>query len=280
MLPMDDTLYNTTNQNDMPRAINDMKSKLLRELDVWYFYENELKQRIIFDYENAFGDLEEEIEEKNRAADHLEKRIELLKLKKSRGERFTSTSLKLVNALAERQYERRARQSDMHTQPHTFNVPPINKNFAENIVFQEDDKEDLTKIYRNLVKILHPDAKGDTEDFRRFWDKLQFAWRERNGDVLQMLNLSLQEAPKAAANPSQTVKKDTFARLQQSLEKQETTLKALKESEPFIYEAKLKNKLWVRRRREFLKNKLFLLDKRINHSKRVINILSGAKVEG
>lgn len=268
---------------DMKTQIEQLKSKLLDILDLWYYYHNDVYQEIMFKYDNIFGDLEDEIDSKSIAAAELEKKVELLKIKIRKGEEISENTMKFVNLIISRQ-SNRAEQHSYAPSPQRvsyesdYNSP--NTSITEklkNLRCEVNDNYEIPQLYRNLVKKLHPDVSGETKDFERFWDNVQQAYKSRDIDRLRLLNLSLCELDDYQPvdnNNAEIALKTIIFDLEQNIKKQENKIKNLKNQEPFVFEDRLNDKFWIAKRKNLLRERIFQIDRRIQHHNKLLSSLT------
>ncbi len=167
-----------TNIEESISRIEELKSKLLNLLDLWHYYQNDVYQEIMFRYDNIFGDLEDEIDDKSQEAVELERKVELLRLKIRRGESINDKSVKFVNLIVQREAKRSNSFDKTSSFHNSFNKEQKDNTFANQVEKRKyqcevNDNYELPQLYRSLVKKLHPDVSGDTDDFNRFWDNVQ-----------------------------------------------------------------------------------------------------------
>ena len=154
--------------SDLKSRLGGLKSQALELLDVWHRYHTDERSRIMFVYDNIFGDLEEELDNKAESAALLERKLELINLKIRKGEKLTGTSLKFVDSVLQK--ERNRRNTDSNPAQRVQERASNNSDsYASklNLECEVNDAYELPQLYRQLVKKLHPDISGDTEYFQR-----------------------------------------------------------------------------------------------------------------
>lgn len=273
--------YNKLNIDELKRKLDQLKIKLLDALDLWYYYQNDVSQQIMFNYDNLFGDLEDEIENKSQTAKELERKVELLQLKIKKGEMINDNTLKFVNLIVNREAKRVGGRSttgqySFHSKDNSNRVAQKNDNL-KNLSCQVNDDYELPHLYRNLVKKLHPDVSGETADFHRFWDNLQLSYRSRDIIRLRLLSLTLcdNELESNVDNKNaEIVLKSQIYELEYNLRKQETQILNMKKQEPFSFEIKMNDKHWVAKRKNLLKEKIVQIDRRIRHHNSLLTTLT------
>jgi hypothetical protein len=137
-------------------------------------------------YDALFREREIALQRATLLAAEIKRREELFRLKLERGERLTEEMITVVHAIVDREFERvkqRQREAlDMSAQERE-------RNAAERAQRRNDG--DFAKLYRSIVKKLHPDAaSSDAAQPRneQFWHAAQEAYRERNFSALQSIH--------------------------------------------------------------------------------------------
>lgn len=289
---------------ELKRRIKECRQELLNLLYDWHYLQNILNPQIVFTYDTYFGDLEFELQKKSRVAAEIERRVELLSHKLRKGEKLTEKTIQFVNLLVQREFERRyagftpsnSTTNTYHTKykpaesfsSNSFDSPQDNVygNF-DNLDFDDttynNDSEftntvhEVPKLYRRIVKKLHPDISGETEAFVRFWDNVQDAYRSRDVNRLRMFHQTLCAEDEKIYNDNKIEEnslRSEISQLEVNIAKEKKKISMLKQQEPFIYETKLNDLRWVERRQSWLKERLFQIDRRIQINKRMLRQLT------
>ena len=200
---------------ELRSRIKECRQELLNLLYDWHYLQNILHPQIVFQYDSYFGDLEFDLQKKSRVAAEIERRVELLSVKLRRGERLTEKTIKFVNLLVQKEFERKY-ASENRTSNNGAGYDKRNDYSSANNgdckIRRPEDEEpnlfqndyDLTdyeykpysayeapKLYRKLVKKLHPDISGETEAFNRFWCNVQDAYRSNDVNRLRLFHQTL-----------------------------------------------------------------------------------------
>lgn len=262
----------------LKKKIEEQRKKLLEIVQLWYYYQNDVYQEIMFKYDNIFGELEDEIDNKVQTAKELEKKVDFLRMKLRRGEEMKATSYKFIDALISRQISRSAIRSP-RSDSKAIKVRPAKDELKEvkDLRCDVNDNYEIPALYRNLVKKLHPDVAGEGNDNQKFWDNVQLAYRTRDVDSLRVLNLTLcnELDSEEQENKNLEIKLKTMLyEIEQNIRKQESKINNLKYQEPFNFKDKLDNKFWVARRKSLLQDKLVQIDRKIKQHNHLLTALS------
>jgi hypothetical protein len=141
-------------------------------------------------YDALFREREIALQRATLLAAEIKRREELFRLKLERGERLTEEMITVVHAIVDREFERvkqRQREAlDMTAQERE-------RNAADRA--QRHNDGDFAKLYRSIVKKLHPDADVASSEAdvarprnEQFWHLAQEAYRERNFSALQSIH--------------------------------------------------------------------------------------------
>jgi hypothetical protein len=156
--------------------IEEQKKILLELIEQWYHLRYVVQPRIMFEYDKIFGDLESELEEKAELCNKMERKVELFFVKIGRGMKITRNLWDLVNKSVEggkNNHEERVGKNGNSSIPFPFVFQTHSAN-------NDNLQNELNRMYRQLVKKLHPDVVGENEFFKKFWISIQDAYKERN----------------------------------------------------------------------------------------------------
>ncbi len=255
---------------ELKNKIQQQKKILLELLEKWYYYKFVAQPKIVSEYEAIFGDLIKKIDENEELCASLERKIDLFFVKFKRGERITRGMVELIEKTTsfEAQQNEKTQNNRRKRQDHS--------NFAYKEANQEGNSNgvaEITRMYRKLVKILHPDLAGETEIYRKFWNSIQEAYKTKNYHRLRVFyktigddNFNLPDDTDIAERYEQE-----YQELKLMIGIERRMLERMLNSEPFIYEKELKNVVWVEDHRRTLNNKLSRLEKRIESNKKLLD---------
>ena len=266
-------------KKDLTKQVGFYKNQLLELLKTWYYYQTEVLQKINFNYENLFGDIESEIESKEKNAKALERKYQMIATKLDRGEKITRKSLEFIDSLLAREKKRDTNYQHRSSHKSAF----LNfRNSIHNGVLDTkyNDQFDIAYLYRQIVKRLHPDIIGETTNFRIFWDNVQICYTKKDIERLKMFYFILcrdHQNNIDEIHSNENDLHDEIEELKNFIEKQRKDIDELKRQEPFCFEEKLADKNWVIERKNLLRNKLVQINKRIVHNNRLIRAVNIAE---
>jgi hypothetical protein len=273
------------------KRIHECREDLLGLLDEWHYLKNVVQPRIMFVYENIFGDIEQDIQVRSRLASEIERRVELLSLKLRRGEKLNDKTIRFINTVVQKEFER---YNGFRSSSNSYsdNRPPRNGNSNHNgsngKMYFEIEKEkwennyEAPHLYRKLVKKLHPDVSGETEIFKKYWENVQEAYQTSNMQRLKLFwktLCSVDERRYQDPESEEAALRTEIRDLEINIEAEKRKIERLKNQEPFVFEDKLSDKDWVRKRLHRLKEKVFQLDRQINFQRRMLRTLAGRHVQ-
>lgn len=263
---------------ELKDKLKECRNELLSIMEDWYHMQYVLQPRLIFQYESLFGDLEVKIKHKNRSASELERRVELLSKKIKMGEQLTEHTLSFVEKVVENEFNMFEKANVNFGNNGTSNRPYF-RPAARN------RKENLPHVYRSIVKIMHPDAAGsETEIFKKHWDNVQHSYRDKDLEHLMCFYKTLCVNPVENADnirSEEKALKNEISELEYNIYKEKRKLERIKTEEPFVFEEKLQDKIWIARQKRKLRDQLFKIDLKISHNKRTLRQLtSGIRING
>ncbi len=261
----------------MKKKLAKCRQDLLSLLEEGHYINNELQPRLLFQYENHFGSLELRIYKNNRHAAELDNRLKLLKQKIVRGEEIDESSILNIALHARSELDRNEKKCGKESSdPANNNGNGIKGNGNKGQYAGVDGNgidnytvtitSEMPMLYRNIVKKLHPDIAGETEDFKKFWNDIQQAYNTQNLNRMRLFHQTL--CPEENNELDNTIKEETYLRKEISkLEKniciELQNLRELKSREPFTIQSNLEDTAWIENRKIRLNNKIKILHKEI-----------------
>ena len=221
---------------------HEARNALRDAIEQWNVLSNEVRPRLNATYDRYFGELERELQFASLASAELFRRVELLSIKVARGEKLSTEIIDLINQVVDKEYARFKRR--LHE---AFNMDSEQRERSAQLRVDAHDDEELVKMYRTLVKKLHPDAAGEDAPGTEAWHRVQNAYRDRNVSQLRSL-LDFFGVGDTSDLETRTWDHDRWTSEVQSMERrlqvEQRKLARLKGEEPFAIEGALTDEVW------------------------------------
>lgn len=245
--------------------IEEQKQQLLELIEKWYYLRYVVQPRLQFEYEKIFGELESELEEKTSICDTMERKLELFFVKISRGMKINRKVWDFVEKSVSEPQVKNVSQNQKSSIGYSSTIP-IRNNKEDHL------NNELTKMYKALVKQLHPDLAGETEVFKKFWVPIQDAYKERNYSKIRIFYKILNENFDNFDFQEDTIKKfeEELKELRLMVAIERRVIERMLLQEPFIYEKNLKNPHWIEEHKKKLKEKIEFIEKQIDFNRRLL----------
>lgn len=243
---------------ELKQAIAKIKNDLWDLLDEYYYYTNIVHSQIMFEYDSIFGEIEEQIQERDKLAKELEYKIKSLSTKPTR----KNTSSYKSNTNNSNSYINGKSQ---------YYVPNCKVN----------EEYEAQQLYRQIVKKLHPDVAGITPEFNRFWNNIQDSYKSTDVQRLRIFYQTIVNNPENTHtdnNREEVALKTEIQDLQYNLNKMRNRLKQIQNQEPYVFKEKLKDRIWIATRKQKLMLKLFQIDNEILNRKKVLRNLAANNI--
>ncbi len=249
------------------------RENLLAVMNEWYRLNYEIQPQILYQYDLIFGEFEKKIASQTKIAAKLERKIEIFAIKIQRGEKLTQKTIDFVNKIVDKEFEKKE-----NDRIHKFEN--LTDNQTEESHRNNEPNSELSKIYRKLVKILHPDVSGENEIAQKYWHAVQDSYQKGN---LQRLKLILESISSNSLihNKSFVVDEDflqkEIRKIELMIEVEKRRIDKMKLKEPLVFSEKLKDNLWIKQRQKKLQDKLILIEKEIQTHERMLKNIIGNK---
>lgn len=230
---------------EMTANLRDELSELLGK---WFYMKNVIYPQVEYRYHQLFGEIENEIEKNN---------FELKKLKMSHFKiNYNSANLNSNNSLddlsniAENIFNRVEKSIESHQ------IPELSINIDYEISY----------IYRQLVKKLHPDTTNELDMFNKYWLNVQDAYQTKNIYKLRLFHKIVcfdEYLDLITLRNRERVLKGELNELDKSIKIERKKLNRLLMQEPFVFMNKLYDEFWINDRTNYLTKKLNNIKDRI-----------------
>lgn len=270
---MENELISSPVREELQAKIRTLKADIQAILKEWFELQNTLRPRLLAVYDEHFQTLEIEIQQRTMEAADIGRRVELLSIKQARGEKLTPHVVQLVHTFVDKEFESyRKRLSESYD-----NVIPQSTTGGD-----EQSKGELPKLYRDIVKKLHPDVNSETNEFTQFWQETQNAFEKKNLQKMRALHSVIcgEETTVMRKHHVTDLSEENALRaeikeLEIRFERESRTLKRLRSEEPFTIEKELYDPKWIARQEEKLRRELLKKDHEIEHLRATLHHLTG-----
>ncbi len=251
-------MKNIIDKNNLKLRLIEVKSELLEVLEDWHYLQHILKPRLDFTYDAIFGDLEFELDCRITFAIDLDRKIEVLSFRINKGEIVNSNTLNTVNLMIDREKK---------------NQSEIKNNWVTD-TNNSISNEELSNLYRQLVKKIHPDAAGDNNEFLQFWDCVQSSYKSGNVGRIKLFhqtickeivfdNFNKIEEERALSNEIRNIEFNII--------NEKKRISKLKNEEPFCFQDRFKDQLWIVSRKKQIQDRILYTDLKIQRNKRYLS---------
>lgn len=262
-------------REELQEKIRRLKASIQSILKEWFELQNVVRPRLLDIYDQHFHTLEIDIQQKTFEAAEIGRRVELLSIKHARGEKLTPEIVQLVHTFVDKEFESyRKRMSKAFDESVPTGVP------AES----GQGKGDLPKLYREIVKKLHPDVNSESKEFTQFWQETQDAFDKKNLQKMRALHtvICVDDAPANKKNHPESVSEENALRaeikeLEIRFERESRTLKRLRAEEPFTIEKELHDPEWIATQEQKLKREILKKDHEIEQLRATLHHLTGGE---
>lgn len=249
---------NNVRINELRQIISKIKNEIWNVLDEYYYYTNIVYSQIMFEYDSIFGEIEEQIKERDKLAKELESKISTLSTKRTR-RNFSNDN-----------YQNSKPNGKYPNGNFSYLVPNCKVN----------EEYEAKHLYRQIVKKLHPDVAGVTPEFNRFWNNIQDSYKNTDVQRLRVFYQTIVNPPEdkqfTDTNREEIALKTELQDLEYNLNRLKNRLKQIQNQEPYVFQEKLKDRIWIATRKQKLMLKLFQIDNEILNRKKVLRNLTAS----
>jgi hypothetical protein len=262
-------------REELQAKIRTLKAGIQSILKEWFELQNVVRPRLLAIYDEHFHTLEIDIQQKTFEAAEIGRRVELLSMKHARGEKLTPETVQLVHTFVDKEFESyRKRMSKAFDE----SVPQTTS------VGKGQEKSDLPKLYREIVKKLHPDVNSESKEFTQFWQETQDAFEKKNLQKMRALHtvICIDEAPSNRKIQSDTISEESALRaeikeLEIRYEREARTLKRLRSEVPFSIEKELYDQEWIAAQADKLRRDILKKEHEIEQFRATLHHLTGGE---
>ncbi|MFN8358962.1 MAG: J domain-containing protein [Candidatus Kapaibacterium sp.] len=270
---MENELISSPVREELLAKIRTLKADIQAILKEWFELQNTLRPRLLAVYDEHFQALEIEIQQRTMEAADIGRRVELLSIKKARGEKLTPEVVQLVHTFVDKEFESYRKR--------------LSKAFDDAVPQSSSggdpqSKGELPKLYREIVKKLHPDVNSESKEFTQFWQETQNAFEKKNLQKMRALHSVIcgEETTAVRKHHPTDLSEENALRaeikeLEIRFERESRTLKRLRSEEPFRIEKELYDPEWIALQEEKLRREILKKDHEIEHLRATLHHLTG-----
>jgi len=237
-------------KEELIEKIKSLRAKL--QLAVSEYDDVDLKEAtaIRIEYTEKIGQYECQQFELYLQFEELKRKIEMIQARINRGEEVDIVAIdnEIADILAS----------------HYEKLNGMRLNVSEMVSFQNGSEVDIVerteikRIYRKLMKILHPDVLDPALGFdAELWEKAQSAYKRNDIDTLRMIDDIVgdtENTPLESREESELI--DMVSRIELAISRYQMKLGEIKKKFPFTEVQHLKNDAWVRARQGEIKKSI------------------------
>lgn len=232
--------------------IAQLRHQLRDVLCQWFALVMEERPRVLDRYAELFGALEQELQLATLHAAQVQRIYELVHAYYRRGEPITESLLQRICQFVKWEYRTYRENSPMVASS------AGKKHDAEAAGAQCSRTSQLARLYRDLVKRLHPDREGDADLFERFWVLVQQAYTsgdlERLRSVHGIVCIEAQYRDSVASSVEMLMQ--MHRRLLYRLDYERRRMARLRSEEPLAFAERMDDPAWVAQRRRQLEQQI------------------------
>ncbi len=246
-------------------------------------------------YDKHFRAAEIALQRKTLEAAEVGRREELFRIKLERGEKLTERMIEVVNTMVDREFAR------IHKR--LREVFDMKKNEQEKSahkrIKQAEEEGEVARMYREVVKKLHPDVASASDsssstvqdlgsrnqapnaDFEKFWQNAQEAYKTKNDrqmrSIYEIVCLTEEKDDFTDILSAEEYLRGEISRLARRVHSEETKLKNMKTSEPYTLRDNIKNGQWREQETNRLAENLTQKERDIARSKAFLESISAGQ---
>lgn len=146
-----------------------LKEELHRILYDVFVLEHDTFKELSARYTECFGEAETALQQATLKASEMQRRLELVVIRSRHGKQITPEEMAHINAMVEREFSVYHRSMDSEKR-RASEARSAKRHTAEHHQSRSADQvRERQSLYRQLVKVLHPDVTQDVSLFGKFW---------------------------------------------------------------------------------------------------------------
>jgi hypothetical protein len=168
-----------------------LKAELHTVLYDLFVLEHDIFRDVTTQYREHFGEVEAQLQQATLRASEMQRRLELVVVRSRHGRVITREEMEHINAMVEREFSVYHRRMDDDKRGETkaktakrHGVSTAEPRSAEHV-------RERQSLYRQLVKVLHPDVTEDESLFSRFWSLVSDAYERDDLPRLRSLHSAI-----------------------------------------------------------------------------------------
>lgn len=218
-----------------------LRYRLIDLFEEWYLMNSSVRSRLMLNYQRHFGELEVELIKKRKEAESIKSVIDSIS------------------------------DDKLNLKTNKFNNSNVD-NIDNTIPFNNlNNQYDLSKTYKSIVKLIHPDVNEHYNENSKLWDIVQLAYKKEDYKKLKSIHELIINEEKSDYNNI----KSKVRKLKNQIQLEEFKLEKMKSIEPFSYEFSLKDESWINNRKNEIKNEINRFERKINFRKKILDSLKG-----
>jgi hypothetical protein len=275
MLKLKSEIQHTPIVDKLKSKLKRKQNELLELLNQRHMLENEILPKLVYHYEVLFSELEDEISKLDQQALLLDKIITHVFVKIKRGVLLTQTEIKEIEDKVMKQH------GNSHEKSSFADYVNQTERYTQSIV-NEEHKADtqVSKIFRQLAKWLHPDSNEKKEEHLKLWNLVLDAYLSKDLTRLKIYSDIVLSDEKNILNEEDLFDgfRKNIARLMRRIEFEKRRTKRLENEEPYSLSNKLDNPIWIENRRNELNLKLSSLKLEIVRSEILLKAIKDGDI--
>lgn len=226
----------------------DLQHDLRVILEEWFELNNTVRPELIKKYDELFGEREVELQKVTLVAEEIQRRVELFTMRAQRGAEFTAEEVQRIHEMVDNEFRKFTKRMN-----EAFTMSADEREQQSSLKHEKQQQEkgtEINKLYRAIVKHLHPDINGENPDFKRLWNNVQEAYTEKNISKLRTYYNILcieEQILNEVITDEQGLEKlrSEVRQLEMKVDYERRKLQRIKTEEPFTFAELMKDDTWI-----------------------------------